>query len=487
MDVDPTVGFVQDVPETLMLGDSTPAESRAAASAMPDAADSASAEAVMLAAPATSTTTADIAMTMSLAPASAAGDGSSIGSDSPAQDSAVSLAPATIAADAAPSITSDAPATQQVVFIDPSAAEPGDGSAAHPFSSWIFVSLVAGNIYLQKAGTVLDGPLVLHGEGTEAAPILIGAYGTGAAPVVRGSIMIENSAHLTLSGFDVQGSQLAGIAVQHGSHNIIIVGNNIHDNSVGVWFSSDSGGGNLLINNTISGNAIHGIAFNKTDHRANPTLVADNVVTDNGSHGIEINANGIVVLGNAFSGNGHSISGSSGIHVYGGVGQADGFGNDNIIVSNTITDTHEAGQGYDGNGIQLDQFTARNIVVSNTASGNDGAGIILFDSAMNIVIENTLTGNALDRTDSRHWQAELILASDDRAAPDLTASNLIMGNIITPRDADVLGIWVDTLTADNANQISSNSIAAMSGDVGLNMAFLSTSPVAGGGDDIWGG
>ncbi len=412
-------------------------------------------------------------------------------------DDGLSLPVARMLAEAAPAaVVAAAPApAPAVVFIDPSATRNGDGSAANPFSSWHFAPLVAGTIYLQKAGTVVDGALVLRGEGTEGAPILISSYGTGAPPVVKGSLIIEASAHLTVTGFTVEGSSYAGVAVQRGSHDIIIAGNTIQDNAIGVWFSADSGGGNLVFNNTIRGNATFGVAMNKADHRADYTIIASNVIEDNGSHGLEINASGMLVTGNTVSGNGSVISGSSGIHVFAGVGGPDGFGSDNIIMNNIVTNSFEAGRGFDGNGIQLDQFTARNVVIANTSSGNDGAGIILYDSSSNFVSGNTLSGNALDRSGSHVWYAELMLLGEDRF--DLTARNVVTDNVVTPRSSGVQPYWIDTKSLDNLNLFAGNAVTPANGDaayawnglsgtVGSEVLFYNPNP-NGGANDIWAG
>lgn len=379
-------------------------------------------------------------------------------------------------------IPSAASVPQGVVFIDPSATAAGDGSAAHPYASWSLVSLIPGSIYLQRAGTVVEGAVVLRGEGTEAAPIVIGSYGAGAPPVVRGSIVIEQSAHLTISDFIVEGSPYPGVIVRDGAHHITIAGNTIQDNGLGVWFGVGSGGGNLVDNNIIRGNATHGIAFDKTDHRGDPTMVANNTVDKNGCNGMEINANGVMVMGNTVNDNGHLIPGSSGIHIHGGVGGADGFGCDNVIANNTVTDTREAGLGCDGNGIQLDQFTARNIVMGNNASGNDGAGIILYDSTSNLVSGNTLSNNALDRSNTNPWRAELVLAGEDRF--DLAGGTVLAGNHVTLRATDVYGLWMDAASADNMNHVGGNTFApTQAGAVQAwdGAAFLSTSP----GGDVW--
>ncbi len=88
------------------------------------------------------------------------------------------------------------------------------------------------------------------------------------------------------------------------------------------------------------------------------------------------------------SNRGLTTSGSSGIHVCGGVeGEPTGFGVGNIIANNITFDNRDPG-GPDGNGIQLDQHTHGNVVVGNLATGNDGGGISLYDSHDNILAYN---------------------------------------------------------------------------------------------------
>ena len=384
----------------------------------------------------------------------------------------------------------------RTVYIDPSATDPGDGSIERPFQSWYQFVLEPGTQYLLKAGTVHDGPLVLRGTGSEAAPIVVGSYGEGPAPLIRGSVVIEQSAYLTLRDFTIQDSGYPGVVVRDGAHHIQITGNTIQNNGVGVWFSADSGGGNIVRGNLISDNAYHGVAFDGSDHRDDPSLVVANVIRGNGSHGVEIHANGVVVENNQVTGNGHAIMGSSGIHVFGGFLAGDGFGFDNVIRGNTVTDTRELGNGYDGNGIQLDRFTGRNAVEGNTVSANDGAGIILYDSASNAIVSNTVIGNALDRNAGHAWLAEIMLASDIDWATDLTASNVITGNSVTTHDPGVAAFWIDMMSTDNGNIFGDNQVQRASGGevytwggslgvIGSDLGLWNTSLAVGGGDDRW--
>ncbi len=384
----------------------------------------------------------------------------------------------------------------RTVYIDPSASGPADGSIDHPFQNWYQFALEPGTQYLLKAGTVHDGPLVLWGVGTTEAPIVVGSYGTGPAPVITGSVVIEQSAYLTLRDFTIQGSGYPGVVVRDGAHHIGIVGNTIQGNGLGIWFGADSGGGNIVRGNLISGNTYHGVAFDGSDHRSNPTLVTGNVIRDNGSHGVEIHANGVIVDNNQVIGNGLTVTGSSGIHVFGGFTTADGFGFDNMILGNTVTGTREAGSGYDGNGIQLDRFSGSNIVENNTVTDNDGAGIILYDSAENQIVSNTVIGNALDHNGSHAWRGEVMLATDIDLLTDLTASNVISGNTITTRDPATVAFWVDMFSADNGNLFGDNLVSRDNGGeiytwggslgvTGSDMGLWNASLAAGAGDDVW--
>ena len=61
-------------------------------------------------------------------------------------------------------------------YVDPSAAGPGDGSLANPFTSWTDVTWAPGNTYLQKRGTTYAGVFRLAAGGTRLARITVGAW-----------------------------------------------------------------------------------------------------------------------------------------------------------------------------------------------------------------------------------------------------------------------------------------------------------------------
>lgn len=63
-----------------------------------------------------------------------------------------------------------------VHYIDPGAADPGDGTLAKPFRSWTSVSWTPGHTYLQKRGTTYSGLFQVSASGNASQRITIGAY-----------------------------------------------------------------------------------------------------------------------------------------------------------------------------------------------------------------------------------------------------------------------------------------------------------------------
>jgi hypothetical protein len=73
------------------------------------------------------------------------------------------------------------------VYVDPSAAAPGNGSRESPYNAWSRVAFAPGTDYLQKRGTVARESVTISVSGAADSPILLGAYGDGAPPVIQGS------------------------------------------------------------------------------------------------------------------------------------------------------------------------------------------------------------------------------------------------------------------------------------------------------------
>jgi parallel beta-helix repeat protein len=182
--------------------------------------------------------------------------------------------------------------------------------------------------------------------------------------------------------------------------------------------------------------------------------------------------------------------------VYGGYGSPDGFGFGNVIVNNRVHDTREAGSGYDGNGIQADQYTGENRIQNNTVYGNDGAGILLYDSWSNSVIGNTVKGNVLDRSGRHPYPGEILLAADSDVRSELNRGNVIQNNLVTTTDPNTTAFWLDPTTADNGNVFGGNTVVreaggavyafgGIYGSVGSDQKLWNTTLAPGGGDDVW--
>ena len=337
------------------------------------------------------------------------------------------------------------------IYVDPTAKSFGTGSLSRPFKSWSQVIFKAGNSYLQKAGTSATATITVTTQATATAPIQIGSYGTGAAPVINGNISLNGASYVTISGLAVRNSSVAAIALQVGAHHNTISGNTLSQSKVGVWIGNGAGADNLIERNTISGSAINGIAVDKIANAAGrATRIVGNTVTGSGAHGIDINGNNFIVDGNTVNKNGLTISGASGIHVFGGFeGAPDTFGVGNTISNNVVYDDRDI-FGPDGNGIQLDQYTNGNIVTANFTAGNDGAGIILYDSYNNTITNNMANGNQRDPGGTHFIKGDMVFAG----SLDLTRGNFIAGNIALSTSGPA--VLVDALTADNLNRFSGN-------------------------------
>ncbi|MET1161420.1 MAG: right-handed parallel beta-helix repeat-containing protein [Pseudoxanthomonas sp.] len=62
------------------------------------------------------------------------------------------------------------------IYVDPSAAGPGDGTLSNPFTAWTSVNWSPGNTYLQKRRTTYAGVFRPGASGTRQQRITIGAY-----------------------------------------------------------------------------------------------------------------------------------------------------------------------------------------------------------------------------------------------------------------------------------------------------------------------
>lgn len=180
--------------------------------------------------------------------------------------------------------------------------------------------------------------------------------------------------------------------LQNPSHNVI-VGNVIRDNlSSGIY--NDGGNANVILENTIEGNAKEGICL---DNGATANVVAGNTVTANGNR----------------------------------------WGQPDEVLD--IDDVLEFGRAPDGTaiaklpGISIDN-ALYNEVHANVVRGNFGGGIkMVRTSFFNVISNNALTDNDLGRNDRFHFFGiELGAAVQDFSTPDLdfvgSSGNIIVAN-----------------------------------------------------------
>jgi hypothetical protein len=85
-------------------------------------------------------------------------------------------------------------AANNVVYIDPSLADPNeDGTIKHPYNSWSDVAWNDGNTYLQKTGTTATVSDIVIG----ANKVTLGSYGEGKPPVI-----VSATNEYMISGFE---------------------------------------------------------------------------------------------------------------------------------------------------------------------------------------------------------------------------------------------------------------------------------------------
>ena len=330
------------------------------------------------------------------------------------------------------------------VYVDPTAKAVGNGSQTHPYNSWSEVSFTAGNTYLQKAGTTASGVLY-----ETANNVTISSYGSGSAPHLNGLIDLVGASHVTVQNLTIQNPTGAGIAIQSGANNITINDDTITKSAFGIWIGNGAGGGNLITHSNISGNSEDGIGISQA---AVGSSIIDNTVSNNGWYGIDIDGDNFTVSGNTVDGNGLAIPGTSGIHVYGGApGAPDGFGIGNTITDNITNGNHDA-TAFDGNGIELDQYTHNNVVLGNTAEDNDGAGIAVYDSYDDNVIGNLLISNEQDPGRSHAAMGELALNESEGDTYD----NYIAANVAISTSHSS-AVFMDFISYDDSNAFSDNT------------------------------
>ena len=193
-----------------------------------------------------------------------------------------------------------------------------------------------------------------------------------------------------------------------------------------------------------------------------------------------------------------TTGGASGIHLYGGgfQGPPDAMGNNNLVLNNVVYHAHEP-LYHDGNGIQSDQYTHNNLIYNNLVFGNDGMGIILYDSRNNQVHANTLFANVLN-TNWKYVYPRGNITNGTSAAHAHTANastnNMFTNNVIISSlpMSDVFDIDSNSLV-NGSNNFGGNHALAINGSHyyhyagidGDNQAVWNTIDFPGGGDDTF--
>jgi len=165
-------------------------------------------------------------------------------------------------------------------FIDPSALTNGSGtSEADPRNTWVGLTFVAGNRYLQKRGTTFTtasgsgGRIIPTVTGTLANPIYIGAYGDTSLPppkIVSNAdtcFVLSGRSYITIEDFDIMGGWAVGGGSSAASgdmnNNTIRRVRVFNSNSYGISFQTGLNGtsvtGLLIEDCYVNGAANHGI------------------------------------------------------------------------------------------------------------------------------------------------------------------------------------------------------------------------------------
>jgi parallel beta-helix repeat protein len=341
-----------------------------------------------------------------------------------------------------------------VVWVGPASSAPAGATVSASLQAVPWATLPAGALIVVGPGAQA-GPVTITSQGTAAQPIEVRAADASNPPVVNSSFDFQGAAHVKLKGFVVSGSPWGAVVIRRGSHHITIEGNTLKQSYMGVNISDGAGEGLQIVDNLIEDNETHGIAIAlENTAQAATSRVAGNTIRRNGHHGIEIQTSHYVIERNVVSESGRGIGGASGIHLF-SRNAAENTGDNNVIRYNFSFNNVDQLLHWDGNGIQADQWCDGNVIAYNVTWGNDGAGIILFDSVNNEVHNNTLIGNARDQGRSANATGDLILSSSAVGA-FRNANNRVYNNLIVPLRSGAAGLAIDTATTANANSIGPN-------------------------------
>lgn len=272
-------------------------------------------------------------------------------------------------------------------------------------------------------------------------------------------VIVDNSFNLTLASSTISNNIGSGIIVQNGSTGITIQNDHIgtNDNSssarpnTGSGILFDSATSCLVLNNTISGNAIMGVSItNSSDFitvQGNKIGVRDDGVSSraNLSHGISItDSDNATIVGNTISKNS-----DRGIDIVNA--------NNTTITNNFIgvssTGTATAANG--GVGVNIDNVNGVSMS-GNIISGNNGSGIrsLITSNLTNLDIHNNTIGSDVTGTldfGNSNAGIELYNVSNSTFSNNLISGNVAEGVLLTnATNVNLLSNLIGVNAATNA-------------------------------------
>ncbi len=345
----------------------------------------------------------------------------------------------------------------RVLYIDPTAAEGGDGSILAPFSAFGTFLIEAGDTLLLRGGTV-SGGFAIASQGSAAAPIVVGSYGTGRA-VVEGSVAITGAAHVTLENLDIIGGAGFGVLLSGGTTDSTVRDCSIGNGLGGVLIQGHGGVSNQIVGCEIFGNDYVGIWLDDAIAAAGQEIeISGNTIWRNGQQGILVHGSWAVIDGNTVVNNGLSrLPGISAIHAF-AYSAADPAGSNNTITNNVVAYQRD-GSSIDGNGMTLDHWTDSTLVSGNHIFGNDGSGIVILSASGNTVTGNTVHDNMLDSGGTHVFSRAEIFVGEAGFAPGETIGNTISGNTLFASSGFGAAIQVAApVTGEASNVITGNML-----------------------------
>jgi hypothetical protein len=147
----------------------------------------------------------------------------------------------------------DSRSTARALYIDCSAAAPGDGSSEHPWNSMANAqerSFLPGDRIAFRRGTVCHGSFAAQGSGDASGTIRLTAYGQGSRPRIvasandRQALLLFNQEYWQIDSLDLSGSSTYGVFVSGDKgivHHVYLKNLSVHDVQGGKMKSKDNG------------------------------------------------------------------------------------------------------------------------------------------------------------------------------------------------------------------------------------------------------